>query len=40
MQFSTLSTVDNSSKGLQVFTVTGIDSGGNQNLNAVIYNVK
>ncbi len=25
------------SRGLHIFTVTGIDSGGNQNLNAVIY---
>jgi hypothetical protein len=33
-------TVDTSSKGLHLFTVAGIDSGGNQNLNAVIYNVK
>lgn len=33
-------TVNTSTKGLHVFTVTAIDSGGNQNLNAVIYNVK
>ncbi|MGC2245870.1 MAG: L-type lectin-domain containing protein [Terriglobales bacterium] len=33
-------TVDTSKSGLHIFTVTGIDSGGNQNLNAVIYNVK
>jgi hypothetical protein len=33
-------TVDTSTKGLHVFTAIGIDSGGNQNLNAVIYNVK
>jgi hypothetical protein len=33
-------TVDTSSKGLHLFTVAGVDSGGNQNLNAVIYNVK
>ncbi len=33
-------TVDTSSKGLHLFTVTAIDSGGNQNANAVIYNVK
>ena len=33
-------TVDTSSRGLHVFTVTGIDSGGNQNVGAVIYNVK
>jgi hypothetical protein len=33
-------TVDTSSKGLHVFTATGIDSGGNQNINLVIYNVK
>lgn len=33
-------TVDTSSKGLHVFTVTGDDSGGNQNVNIVIYNVK
>ncbi|MGA7515234.1 MAG: L-type lectin-domain containing protein, partial [Candidatus Sulfotelmatobacter sp.] len=33
-------TVPTSSKGLQVFEVTAIDSGGNQNLDAVIYDVK
>ena len=33
-------TVNTSSKGLHVFTAIGIDSGGNQNANAVIYNVK
>ncbi len=33
-------TVDTSSKGLHVFTVTGIDSGGNQNVDFVVYNVK
>lgn len=33
-------TVVTSTKGLHIFEVTGIDSGGNQNLNAVIYNVK
>jgi hypothetical protein len=33
-------TVDTSSRGLHVFTAVGIDSGGNQNANAVIYNVK
>ena len=33
-------TVDTSSKGLHTFVVTAIDSGGNQNLDAVIYNVK
>jgi hypothetical protein len=33
-------TVDTSHKGLQIFTVTGIDSGGNQNIGLVIYNVK
>jgi len=33
-------TVDTSSKGLHVFSAIGIDSGGNQNINAVIYNVK
>ena len=33
-------TVDTSKSGLHIFTVTGIDSGGNQNLNAVIYNIK
>jgi hypothetical protein len=33
-------TVPTSSKGLHAFVVTAIDSGGNQNLDAVIYNVK
>ncbi len=33
-------TVDTSSKGLHFFTATGIDSGGNQNINVVVYNVK
>ena len=33
-------TVDTSSRGLHVFTAIGIDSGGNQNANEVIYNVK
>lgn len=33
-------TVDTSKSGLHIFTAIGIDSGGNQNLNAVIYNVK
>jgi len=33
-------TVDTSSKGLHLFTVIGDDSGGNQNANIVIYNVK
>jgi Legume lectin domain len=33
-------TVPTNSKGLHIFTVTAIDSGGNQNLDAVIYNVK
>ncbi len=33
-------TVDTSTKGYHLFTATGIDSGGNQNINAVIYNVK
>ena len=33
-------TVDTSKSGLHIFTVAGIDTGGNQNLNAVIYNVK
>jgi hypothetical protein len=32
--------VDTSSRGLHTFVVTGIDSGGNTNVNAVIYNVK
>jgi hypothetical protein len=32
--------VNTSTKGLHTFVVTAIDSGGNQNLNAVIYNVK
>jgi hypothetical protein len=33
-------TVDTSTKGLHIFTAIGIDSGGNQNANAVIYKVK
>jgi hypothetical protein len=33
-------TVDTSTGGLHVFLVTGIDSGGNTNLNAVTYNVR
>jgi len=33
-------TVDTGSKGLHVFTVIGDDSGGNQNANVVVYNVK
>jgi len=33
-------TVPTSKKGLQLFTVTGVDSGGNQNIDIVIYNVK
>ncbi|HTR22545.1 MAG TPA: L-type lectin-domain containing protein [Terriglobales bacterium] len=33
-------TVDTSSRGLHVFTAVGIDSGGNQNANVVVYNVK
>jgi legume-like lectin family protein len=33
-------TVDTSTRGLHTFAVTGIDSGGNVNINAVIYNVK
>lgn len=32
-------TVPTSKKGLQLFTVTGVDSGGNQNIDIVIYNV-
>jgi hypothetical protein len=32
--------VPTSNKGLQLFTVTGVDSGGNQNIDIVIYNVK
>jgi hypothetical protein len=32
--------VDTSTRGLHTFVVTGIDSGGNTNLNAVLYNVK
>jgi hypothetical protein len=32
--------VDTSTKGLHTFFVTAIDSGGNTNVNAVIYNVK
>ncbi len=33
-------TVNTSTKGLHTFVVTAIDSGGNQNLNAVVYTVK
>jgi Legume lectin domain len=33
-------TVDTSTKGLHAFLVTAIDSGGNQNLDLVLYNVK
>jgi hypothetical protein len=33
-------TVNTSTKGLHTFVVTAIDSGGNQNLQAVVYNVK
>lgn len=33
-------TVPTSTKGLHLFTVTAIDSGGNQNVDAVAYNVK
>jgi len=33
-------TVDTSTRGLHMFTVVGDDSGGNQNANVVIYNVK
>jgi hypothetical protein len=32
--------VDTSTRGLHTFVVTGIDSGGNTNVNAVLYNVK
>jgi hypothetical protein len=32
--------VDTSSRGLHAFTVTAIDSGGNTNVAAVVYNVK
>jgi len=32
--------VDTSTPGLHVFTVTGVDTGGNVNVNAVLYNVK
>ena len=32
--------VDTSTQGLHTFTVTAIDSGGNTNVNAVVYNVK
>jgi hypothetical protein len=32
--------VDTSTKGLHTFVVTAIDSGGNQNVNAVVYTVK
>ena len=33
-------TVETSSRGLHLFTVTGDDFGGNQNINVVVYNVK
>jgi Legume lectin domain len=33
-------TVDTSTKGKHIFLVTAIDSGGNQNLDAVVYTVK
>jgi hypothetical protein len=33
-------TVDTSTRGVHTFAVTGIDSGGNTNLNAVVYNVR
>jgi len=32
--------VDTSTAGLHAFSVTGVDSGGNVNINTVIYNVK
>jgi Legume lectin domain len=33
-------TVDTSTRGVHLFTVTGIDSGGNTNVAVVLYNVK
>jgi hypothetical protein len=33
-------TVDTSTRGVHVFLVTGIDTGGNTNVNTVLYNVK
>jgi hypothetical protein len=38
--FACTGSVDTSTRGLHTFTVTAIDSGGNTNVNAVVYNVK